>query len=1367
MTPTLCRLAPALAAALLSARAAHAAAPWEGPPLSADPAAIRAAADALASPRGAPLDVLLEEGVFRIDARGAVAQTYRVVYRPMSAEAARASARVERAWAPWREERPEIRARVVGADGAVATLEPGALAEAPVADGTGTPTQRRELSGIIPGVRSGAVVEQITAVRESAPPVAGAEVHRFRVGSPARLVRLTIEAPAGTALRWIVHGAELTPVETVAGGVRTLVFERRDAAPIPPREPFAPRELAPAPYVAFAAGQSWADVAGRVRAVFEGAIAGADLRAEVRAALGTGRPGREEKVRRIAAWLRGRVRATGVGIDEAPLAPTPPTDVLARGAGDAKDLAALLTALLRAAGLEADVALAASEWHDPPREVPGLGQLDHALVRVGGKGAPIWIDPSAAQLAPGTLPLDAQGKLALVAARRTRDLVRTPASGPADNAALTVRELHLAGLGRGRVVETRELGGLLAASERELRARVPLDHRDRLDERYAREALRADVFLGADVRGLEDPAAPFRVRVEAEGSALAETGDDEALVPVGAAPVLEPLSALLGGEREGAAPAPRRDDLELALPYRWEIRYRIFPPDGFRARRLPEGAVERFGPATLTRRYAAGEDGSVTASYLLDTGGRRLAAAEADALAARVRAAAGGEPDRIAFERTAAALLEDGQVKEALAELRRLSAAHPREAMHPLHLALSLLELGDQEGAAAEARRAIGLEPGRAWGHRVLGWILEHDAVGRRFGHGFDRAGAIAAYRRAAELDPGHAGGRAALAELLSRNGAGVRFGPGADLDAALAEYAALRADAGPGPHDTGLLATLLAGGHHADAAAIAREVAPSPERNAAMLAAAAVLGGPHRAQVEAEALGDDGGPALRQAAVLLARERRLPLAAALLRAAARGARDAADLTAFAELLASVRPWREAAADGDEAARLVKSLVVAAVASREPARAVEPLLSSRAVGPARAALLGGLPLPLGAVERALREAGVTSDLLLDVALSGLELFRDGDPATGLRVRLRFAFAPGEAATALFLVREGGALRLLASDAAWPILAAEARRAADGGDVAGAGRWLAWAREAVPGSEGEGGAPAGVLAAIAPPGAPLDLAHARLAAAALAAFVDGSAPVVDVLSAAVAAGDPPARRAALFALAQAHRSGDRPEAALAAADALLAEDPSSREAFVAKAWALRRLRRGAELDRAADALLARRPDDANAIALLATSRLLLGDRDGAARAFRRLVDGGRATPGVYNDAAWLALFRGGASAEALGWARRAVDGAPREHAALNTLATVLAELDRPAEARDVFLRSIEDGGPLEGADWYVQGRIAEAWKLTDAARAAYARVRPDLVDGVEDPSGAHVLARRRLGGLGEGPPKGTPPASLRR
>ncbi|WP_242347067.1 DUF3857 domain-containing protein, partial [Anaeromyxobacter terrae] len=1087
--PTHLRLLPALAAALLTARAAHAAAPWEGAPLSADPAAVRAAAAALQSPPGAPLDVLLEEGVYRLDAQGAVAQTYRLVYRPMSAEAARASARVERAWAPWSEGRPEIRARVVAADG-VFTLDPATLVEGPVEDPGGPPSARRELSGTIPGVRAGAVVEQVVTGRETAF-VAGT-VLRFRLGgvSPARLVRLRIEAPAALPLRFAVRGLELAPVETVANGVRTLVFERRDASGTPPREPGAPPELAPAPYVAFAAGQTWADVAGRVRAVLEGAIAGADLRGEARAALGAGRPKREEAVRRISAFLRARVHSTGVPVDEAPLAPRKPAEVLAKGEGDAMDLAALWVALLRAAGLEAEVALASTEWSDLPREVPGLGVFDRALVHVGGKGGAIWLDPSSPRLAPGALPLELQGKLALVAARGTRDLVRTPASGPADNAALTVRELHLAELGRGRVVETRELSGALAASEREFRARIPADHRDRMDERYAREVLRAGTFLGAEVRNLDDPSAPLAVRVEADESALAETGDEDALVPVGAAPVLEPLPAFLTAAREGeAAPSPRRDDVALSLPYRWEIRYRVFPPDGFRARRLPEDGVERFGPATLTRRFAAGKDGTVTATYVFDTGGRRLAAADADTLAARARALAGGEPERIALERTASALLADGQVKEGLAELRRLCAAHPREAMHPLHLALALLELGDGEGAAEEARRGIALEPARAWGYRVLGWILEHDAVGRRFGHGYDRAGALAAYRRAAELDPRHAGGRAALAELLSRGAAGVRLGPGADVGAALAEYEALRSDAGAGPYDAGLLPALFAAGRHADALALARGLTPSPERNAILVAAAAVLRGAKPAEAEADALGDDGRTALRDAASLLARDRRYPLAAALARSAARGARDADEVASFADLLASLRPWKEVAAQGDDTARLAKAVVVTALTSPDPARELEPLLSTRAVGPARAALLGGLSAPLGAVRRSLREAGVTPDLLLDVALSGLELFRDGDPATGARLRLRFAAAPGERATSLYVVREGGALRLLASEAAWPILGAEARRAAEAGDLALAARWLAWAREDAPGSVGDPGTPAGLLAALAPAGAP--------------------------------------------------------------------------------------------------------------------------------------------------------------------------------------------------------------------------------------------------------------------------------------
>ncbi|HVI97373.1 MAG TPA: hypothetical protein VM753_25385, partial [Anaeromyxobacter sp.] len=62
------RVLTALAAALLSVPA-QAAAPWDGAPFAAEPAAIRAAAEAL-SPATGPVDVLLDEATWRLDARG-------------------------------------------------------------------------------------------------------------------------------------------------------------------------------------------------------------------------------------------------------------------------------------------------------------------------------------------------------------------------------------------------------------------------------------------------------------------------------------------------------------------------------------------------------------------------------------------------------------------------------------------------------------------------------------------------------------------------------------------------------------------------------------------------------------------------------------------------------------------------------------------------------------------------------------------------------------------------------------------------------------------------------------------------------------------------------------------------------------------------------------------------------------------------------------------------------------------------------------------------------------------------------------------------------------------------------------------------
>jgi tetratricopeptide (TPR) repeat protein len=265
------------------------------------------------------------------------------------------------------------------------------------------------------------------------------------------------------------------------------------------------------------------------------------------------------------------------------------------------------------------------------------------------------------------------------------------------------------------------------------------------------------------------------------------------------------------------------------------------------------------------------------------------------------------------------------------------------------------------------------------------------------------------------------------------------------------------------------------------------------------------------------------------------------------------------------------------------------------------------------------------------------------------------------------------------------------------------------------------------------------------------GAPPTAEVVRRAATALVAFADRKGRTLPALEAArAAAPEGPEKRALSLAVIRAARSADRPADALRTADALLVEDPTSRPAFVAKAWALQRLRRPEELARAGEAMLARLPGDAEVLAALASAQLLARDLEGAARTWRTLIDSGQATPLAYNNAAWLELFRGGPSATALDWARRAVDqdrGAAR--ASLNTLAAVYAALDRPAEAREIFLRSLGEGRPLAGADWFVAGRIAEGWGLTEAARTAYSRVK---AEDAGDPTDARFLADRRLAAL---------------
>ncbi len=646
--------------------------PWDGAPFTADPAAIARAAAKVQGEDKDDVIVFLAEASYSYDEAGRETYVQRLVYLIRTPGAHESWSTVQEAWAPWHQERPEVRARVITPDGAEHHLDPSTIAENAIAEQEPDMFEDgRVLRAPLPATRPGAVVEQQVTLRDTAPFFAGGVVrfHGLDAGVAMRHARLTLEAPAGTPLRWVVRKMPGMisggPRETVEGGRRRLVFEARDLASVDEPEPGLPSDVPRTSYVAFSTGRSWADLARRYSDVVDQAIRGSDVSAFIKSA-GAPAASQIETINLFLARLGDEVRYTGVELGEGGFLPRKPSETLKRRFGDCKDKAVLLTAMLRASDIPAYVALlnAAEDEGDVEESLPGFGLFNHAIVVVPGSPA-IWIDPTDPYARAGELPVVDQGRLALVASPTAAGLTRTPEATSADNRELETREFFLSDLGPSRVVETTELYG---APESSLRAYYAVE-----DAQAVRQALKSYAgtqYLAEDLSGLEyskptDLSTPMRLRIEVKNARRGFTDIRDAAVGVSPATLLTRLPPEItddfeedekeeeSGEQPEETASKRQDDYVFSRPMTLETRYRIVPPPGFAPQPLPASRVRRFGTVTLSEEYAAGEGGAVTAVFRLDTGKRRITAQELrDPALRRARGAPGGDlppdlrPDR-------------------------------------------------------------------------------------------------------------------------------------------------------------------------------------------------------------------------------------------------------------------------------------------------------------------------------------------------------------------------------------------------------------------------------------------------------------------------------------------------------------------------------------------------------------------------------------------------------------------------------------------------------------------------------------------------------------------------------------------------
>jgi Tfp pilus assembly protein PilF len=1319
--------------ALLVPVVAAAAEPWDQGPLAADPSAIMRAAKA-APAVGDDVLVLFENDIYSYSADGRVDSRFYRVFRVLTATGAREWDSLETGWAPWHEERPQIRARVIGEDGSVRALDAATIDEAPAADsGPGMYSDRRLLRAPLPGVTVGAVIEEVIDFREKAPLFDAGVVERLSLAqsAPVRRTRIVVEAPPSLPLKQVVRLANEKPQRTTVGDRVRWVLERGPQPGLPPPEPNAPSDRPQWPYLAFSTGKSWEEVAARYARTVDAQIDNAKIAAYARDAAG-GATERAEVAWKLLARVHRDVRYTGVELGEASIVPRSPTETLARKYGDCKDQATLLVAMLRAVGVPANVALLrAGPGLDVEPELPGLGAFTHAIVVLPGSPA-LWIDPTDEYARMGELPSPDRGRLALIAAAGTRALLRTPEERAADNRVVETREFTLAEKGAARIVEITDAAG---APERDYRHEYATNDRKKLEEgldAYVKQEYLAKSLATFEHTDPNDLSRAFRLRLEA---ANAKRGTSEledaavALFPYG-------LTRRLPSELTDEKAKPRTIDYVLAEPYLYEWRYRIVPAPGFRPKPLPPSQTTTVGPMRLTETYAADGD-VVTAHLVFDCGRARLTPAEVEAVRAAVKKLADAPPVLVTFEQVGQAHLDAGRIKEALDEFRRLAALHPTEALHHAQIAHALLAGGMGEAARAEARRAITIEPGSALAHRTLGWVLQHDLIGRRFGKGFDFAGAEAAYRKARTLSPSDADVRGDLAILYEHDPDGERYSPRARLGDAINEYRALEKDLGEKSLGENLLFALFWARRFGELQQAARPMPSSSARDQLLVAAAAAEGGVDAALREAATLTDSERrrSAVEAAAGQLLRLRMYPAGVALLGEAAKGAANPAQIRAQADALRATKRWDELPLSDRDPAGVVRRFLAGMMTMRD---AQLPELRTMF---AKGTILNGgsdsaIKEAFHNARGALRRSGMSPDVVADTALGVSDLVKDGDDALGWRVRVHAR--SGGTDEDYFLVRENGRLRILATAPTLSDVGPEVLRRLDAGDTAGARRWLDWARDEVDND-------ASPFSLMWQRDHVADRDSMRWAASALMAEGPMAARGLPALAECADRAAPDTQRICRLAQVLAWSTLKKPT------EALKLVEKWDDAPFALKLSLLWRAGRIGEARALAEARLTARPDDPLALRSMADLAASSSDWEQALARLRKLVDSGHAEAGDYNQIAWYALCAGRAGDEAIEWAKKAVSLRNRTDApSLHTLASLYAETGKPADAREILLESMQAAGAAEPQpdDWYVLGRIAEQYGARDVAAGYYARLTKPKEEDRVAPS-CWALAQRRL------------------
>lgn len=995
--------------------------------------------------------------------------------------------------------------------------------------------------------------------------------------------------------------------------------------------------------------------------------------------------GADKTVGGVVGWLHQHVK-TLEGAGHPLLSPE---DALQQGAGSRLSKAAALVALLRAAGQRAEVALVLPSSNVT---LPSYESFALPVVRTGTT----WIDASDELQRPGVLPALLQGKPALVLAAGTRDFVTTPVSKAEDNLIREVRTFTASEVGAAAVREVTREGGVFERPQRRWFRDEADSARTQLAEYLQNEY--AATLRKQTTTGTADLSVPFELTLEADGAATVWTNRDAIEVTLYPRAALSRVDARLRNDEKPT------QALDWQAPYIHEIENRVIVPPGYTMPALAADRTRSIGTAQLSEHQEI-QDRTLIVRYRFASGKPHLSAAEAVALHDEL-ARLSEETQTFKLDMTANALSAAGKPREALAELERLVRLHPKEALHHQQLSSLFLRMGLGDAARREARVAVQLAPKDADPYVILGYALLFDAAGRAYGAGWDRAGAIAALQKARTLNPRHAGAVYHLSDAAIRNAHGRWAEAGADPKLALEAARAMVAIDPSDDYLIWLVKVLAQNNGFAEAVQYAEKLSAGHEERARWLVLLTVI--------------NQGAAA----------------GAAKARALAGGAPDRLLVSSVMSILTALRRYEELGAFARETQQPVPAAAKLKRLPPLPARTADPKIATLdAMLTCADVDRVSHVFPTPAIEKRFRDECAndlkndrddTTDATLSDSMQGLLTVK----VTGDADAWRAEVFNGSSTSVLYLSLERGQAVVWGdaktSDGVGVLVD---RLLARGRDDAAA-RVLAWLVQ-----DGAGA----VLQGIAKAATQRDQRQ-RVAGAMMAQIDPARAlALLGNCKSSDAAQEKLCHLMAAFAANRAKRW----------AEVISHDDASgfSLRNWMMRADALLMVGRFDEAERLCNDELASNPDASGARALLIRSAVVRNDAAATVKWAKEIA--AHSDVADFNQAAWALFVDHRELPMALDLAHRASRARPKEHAPLNTLAAIEAEVGELGAAVTDNQSALPLAHvPLGGSDWLVLGRIAEQLGLTADAITLYRRVTPSG-DNFGD---SYDLATRRLAGL---------------